>query len=605
MKTLVALEKYFGFSSFRPLQAEIIHDVLAKKDVFVLMPTGGGKSLCYQVPAVVQEGLTIVVSPLISLMKDQVDALRKNGISASFLNSSQSASEQQDILHLLKNHSLSLLYVAPERLAQKNFLSLLEILPISLFAIDEAHCISAWGHDFRPEYRHLSILRKHFPGVPIIALTATATDIVKKDIIKQLGLSNTSVYQASFNRPNLSYAVYQKAQDLSHILGYLNDHPNTSGIIYCSTREGVDRLSSKLKKYGISALPYHAGLTDVDRKKHQEAFIKDDILVIVATVAFGMGIDKPNVRFVIHNNLPTNLERYYQETRRAGRDGLPSECIMLFSPADIFTIEHFIRQKEDREQMVARRHLEYVLQFARSNICRRKQLLSYFGEDFAHDTCQNCDNCLNPKQTFDATVLTQKILSCIYKTGQRFGISHIAHVLVGSNAKKVKDNRHNELSTFGIINDYSAKEVKAFIYELIQLGYITKSKDQYAILQLNSTSKKILKGEEKIYLTQQVQQISKLSETDKTVDSHLFNRLRALRKKLADSENIPPYIVFSDAVLQDMALFFPQTLEDFAKLKGVGEKKLQTYGEIFTKEIISYCKTAGITSVEKQTKKHN
>jgi ATP-dependent DNA helicase RecQ len=585
-----ALETYFGYSEFRPLQEQVIGDVLEKKDVFVLMPTGGGKSLCYQIPAVVQSGLTIVVSPLISLMKDQVDALRKNGIAASFLNSSQDTSEQQEVLLQLKEKQLSLLYVAPERLTQSSFLSLLENLDISLFAIDEAHCISAWGHDFRPEYRKLSSLRKKFPMIPIIALTATATEVVQKDIVKELGLKDAKKYQASFNRPNLSYAVYPKPGDLSQILGYLNDHPNDSGIIYCSTRKEVDMLASKLPIYGISTLPYHAGLADDERRKNQEAFLRDDISVIVATVAFGMGIDKPNVRFVIHNNIPSNLERYYQETGRAGRDGLPSECILLFSPADIFTVEFFIRQKEEAEQHVAREHLAHVINFSRSNVCRRKQLLSYFGEEFLETNCQSCDNCLHPKETFDATVLAQKIFSCIYKTGQRFGATHIAQILTGSNSKKVKDNNHHQISTFGIINEYSAKEVKAFIYELTQLGYLEQSKDQYATVKLHPSARAILKGEEMLQLTQQIKTLKTIQSTDKAVDSKLFNRLRALRKRLADAENVPPYIVFSDAALQEMAMHMPQTLQQFAKIKGVGQKKLQLYGEIFIGEILDYKK---------------
>lgn len=594
-----ALQTYFGYSAFRPLQEEIITDILAKKDVFVLMPTGGGKSICYQIPAVVSEGLTLVVSPLISLMKDQVDALQKNGITAAFLNSSMTQAEQHEVIEQLKKHELSLLYVAPERFTQSSFLELLQTLPLTLFAIDEAHCISAWGHDFRPEYRKLSALRKKFPTIPIIALTATATEMVKKDIVIQLGLTNPARYQASFNRPNLSYAVYQKPNDMSQILGYLNDHPNDSGIIYCSTRDNVDTLSAKLPKYGISALPYHAGLTDQERKKNQEAFIKDDVSVIVATVAFGMGIDKPNVRFVIHNSMPANLERYYQETGRAGRDGLPSECILLFSPGDIFTIEHFIRQKDETEQQAAREHLNHVIAFSRSTTCRRKQLLAYFGEKFESENCKSCDNCLHPKETFDATILAQKILSCIYKTKERFGATHISQILAGSNSKKVKDNRHDQISTFGIITDYSAKEIKAFIYELVEAGYLTQSKDQYTTLSLGRNAAAIFKGKEEVFLTQQPKTITTKTLASQDVDSKLFNRLRALRKRLADAENIPPYIVFSDAALQEMASYFPQTLDQFSQIKGVGEQKLQTYGEVFITEIESYCKPLKIEPIKK------
>jgi len=599
------LKKYFGYTSFRPLQEQIIKDVLDKKDVFVLMPTGGGKSLCYQLPSLSQDGITIVVSPLISLMKDQVDGMRKNGIRAAYLNSSLSWQEQNDILKQLRNNQLSLLYVAPERLTQESFLTLLNSLTVSLFAIDEAHCISQWGHDFRPEYRKLHLLKKHFEQVPIIALTATATERVKQDIVNHLGLFSPHIYKASFNRPNLSYQAEQKQRGFLQVINFVKQRNNESGIIYCQTRDMVDDLTMILQDEGIHALSYHAGLNDIDRKDHQDRFIREDINVIVATVAFGMGIDKSNVRYILHFGLPKNLEQYYQETGRAGRDGLPSDCLLLFSFADKITIEYFIRQKENiEEQKIAKIHLQNVVHYATSGTCRRKILLNYFHEIFNIKNCKGCDNCLFPKETFDATILTQKILSCIYRTGQRFGAHHVASVLVGLKTKKVIERNHDALSTFSLLSDYSVAEVKDFIRELIERGFLQESQDRFTTLSLTKQAITVLKGKEKVFLTKREKKLFRQKQTvAQAIDTVLFNRLRLLRKTLADKENVPPYIIFSDISLQEMAMFFPQTKEQFINIKGVGEQKLELYGKFFLEEIISYAKPLGIVPKSMAPKK--
>lgn len=589
-----ALETYFGYSSFRPLQETIINDVVTKKDTFVLMPTGGGKSLCYQIPSLVMEGTTIVVSPLISLMKDQVDALTQNGINAAFLNSTLTAAEQKQIITRVKKGEITLLYVAPERLTQPSFFSLLTQIPLSFFAIDEAHCISQWGHDFRPEYRQLSKLKQQFPHLPIIALTATATKTVAEDIISQLHLHDATTYQASFNRPNLSYKVAEKKKGYGQILEIIKQHPDESGIIYCQTRDKVDDITTVLTKEGINVLPYHAGLSDGDRQKNQERFISDDCDVIVATVAFGMGINKPNVRYIIHYGLPKNLEQYYQETGRAGRDGLPSECALLFSFADKITIEHFIKQANESEQQAAREHLKRVIDYATSFSCRRKVLLSYFGETYEQENCASCDVCTTQKETFDATIITQKILSCIYKTGQVYGAHHISQVLMGMKTLKAVEKGHDTLSTFGLLSDHSLPEIKDFIRELLYRGYIEESTDGYNSLKLTPHSTPVLKGKEEVYLTKLEKKEAKKKKKvlSESTDPILFQKLRELRKKLADEAHVPPYIIFSDVTLQDMAGVKPKNKEELAEIKGVGQMKLEKYGNIFLQEITDYVKNS-------------
>ncbi len=588
-----ALQKYYGYTSFRPLQEEIIRAILDQHDTFVLMPTGGGKSLCYQLPSITMSGTTIVISPLISLMKDQVDVLLQNGVKAAYLNSSQTLQEQQSVFSQLKKNELSLLYVAPERLVQPNFLEVLQQISLNFFAVDEAHCISQWGHDFRPEYRKLHIIRTQFPDKPIVALTATATPRVKEDIIKRLHLKSPHIFQASFNRPNLTYSVIPKHNPYDQLTEYIAKRPGESGIIYCQSRATVETVASHLQERGIKALPYHAGLSDEVRSANQESFIRENTDIMVATIAFGMGIDKPNVRFVIHYNLPKTLEHYYQETGRAGRDGLPSECILLFNYADTFAYERFIQEIEnEQEQIIARQQLRNVADFAHSALCRRMQLLQYFGEKCENNNCASCDNCTETREMVDATVVTQKILSCIYHVRQRFGITHIINILTGSKAQKILDYHHHKLSTYGIVSDYSKHELKHFIYELIHAGYISQTYDAYGLLGLTQKSLSVLKNTERVMLTKPVvQKISNQKLVDEQiVNPGLFEALRKLRKNLADAGNVPPFVIFSDASLKDMSATIPTTREEFRQIKGVGDKKLDAYADLFLGAIKQYLK---------------
>ncbi|MCF6157094.1 MAG: DNA helicase RecQ [wastewater metagenome] len=590
------LQKYFGYTSFYPLQEDIVREVLKQKDVFVLMPTGGGKSLCYQLPALLLEGVTIVISPLIALMKDQVDGLLANGIPAAFINSSLSYSEIEARKRNLTKGEVKILYIAPERLVLPEFLQFIQSLRISLFAIDESHCISEWGHDFRPEYRQLNILKEIFPIVPVIALTATATQAVQQDIISQLKLSGGKVFRASFNRKNLYYHIKPKDNPYHQILTYLENRKSDSGIIYCQSRKTVENIARSLQAQGYRALPYHAGLTPEVRTENQERFIRDDVEIIVATIAFGMGIDKPDVRYVIHYDLPKSIEGYYQETGRAGRDGIKSDCILFFSYADKFKIEHFIHQKEDEdEKQAALRQLRELIHYCEGNVCRRRLLLTYFGETYHEIHCGNCDVCLEPKERFDGTIAAQKILSCIYRTGERFGINYIIDVLQGSRNQKIVQNRHDSVKTHGSGKEYSKSQWQTFIRELIQLGYIKLSGDKYPVLKLQEKSRPVLLQNEKVYLTKPEEplQIQK-DRKEECYDHTLFEQLRSLRKTIADKELIPPYIIFHDISLKEMSAHYPQSLHDFRKISGVGEQKLQRYGEVFLKEIIDYCRRCNI-----------
>jgi ATP-dependent DNA helicase RecQ len=591
-----ALQKYFGYTTFLHLQEDIIQDILLKKDVFVLMPTGGGKSLCYQLPAILLDGVTIVVSPLIALMKDQVDALNANGIAAAHINSSLGFDEMQNVKLDLAENMISILYVAPERLMIPDFLSALKRLNISLIAIDEAHCISEWGHDFRPGYRQLKVLKEHFPKVPLVALTATATSRVQEDITTQLKLSNPKTYKASFNRKNLFYQVKPKDNAYYQLLHYLEGRKNDSGIIYCYSRKSADDLANRLQKEGYRALPYHAGLKSDLRTETQDKFIKDDVEIIVATVAFGMGIDKSNVRFVIHYDLPKNLETYYQETGRAGRDGEESDCIIFFSRSDMGKISYFIEQKEDEtEKQIAYKKLRDMVAFCESVTCRRKILLEYFGEMYDETNCGNCDTCLDPKETIDGTIIAQKIVSCVSQINERFGVNYIADILCGSRIQKIVRNRHDTIAAHGAGKEYSKKQWQVFTRELVQLGYLKSEGDRYPIIKLTQNGCDILSGTKGVLLTKPEEEVKIIQKNvDESFDHDLFEILRSLRKKLADDAGMPPYVIFHDSSLIEMATYLPRSQSDFRKIIGVGESKLEKYGELFLEEIAGYCKERNI-----------
>ena len=592
------LQKYFGYTSFLPLQENIIKDTLSKNDVFALMPTGGGKSLCYQLPALLSDGVTVVVSPLIALMKDQVDSLRANGIASAYINSSLSQNEIRKVKLGLLEEKINILYVAPERITQSSFLSFLHKLNITLFAVDEAHCISEWGHDFRSEYRQLKLLKRYFPKTPIIALTATAIPEVQKDIINQLKLINPKLYKASFNRKNLFYQVKPKVNAYDQLIQYLKNHKKDSGIIYCYSRKSADDLSNKLKKDNYRALAYHAGLGSDLRAMTQNKFAKDDIEIIVATVAFGMGIDKPNIRFVIHYDMPKNLESYYQETGRAGRDGVSSDCILFFSYGDKKKIEYLIEQKNDeKEKQVALNKLREMVNFCEGRTCRRKLLLNYFGEKYDEKNCGNCDNCLNPKETIDGTAIAKKIISCTSQVGERFGMNYIAEVLIGSKSKKIIRNRHNVLRAYGTGEEYSKIQWMAFMRELIQLGYLELKGDRYPTVKLTKKSRDVLIEKEMVFLTKPEEKVQITQKSyDEGLDKDLFDVLRSLRKRLADSEGMPPYVIFHDSSLKAMATQLPRDLSEFQRINGVGQVKLKKYGDLFVKEIANYCKNHGIES---------
>ncbi|HLX56798.1 MAG TPA: DNA helicase RecQ [Ktedonobacteraceae bacterium] len=615
-----ALKEYFGHDSFRPGQRQVIEHILAGRDAFVLMPTGGGKSLIYQLPALLLPGLTIVISPLIALMHDQVDRLRANGIAATFINSSLSPSERTDREQAALNGQLQLLYVAPERLVTGNFLALLDQveqnIKVSLLAVDEAHCVSEWGHDFRPEYRQLGVLRTRFPHVPLMALTATATERVREDILTQLGLRDPLVHIASFNRPNLAYEVREKRHgSYGELVQALREMAGESVIVYCQSRKSVEDLSTALNQSGITSLPYHAGLTTEQRTEHQNRFIRDDVPVLVATIAFGMGIGKPDVRAVIHYDLPRNLEGYYQESGRAGRDGLPARCIIFFSHGDRTKVEYVIGQKTDeQEQRIARQQLQQVVAYCESSVCRRKVLLAYFGEtqDAVNrvPTEQCCDNCARPAVLEDRTRDANKLLFCIAKTQQRFGMRYVIDVLRGAQTQKIRDNRHDQLPIYGYGKELSADEWLRIGRALIHQGLLDETTDGYPVLRLNALSWEVIRKQRTVEIAAPVkpaksrpESSSRPTSTGNVMDAinrvpttpdepgteELFQHLRALRKKIADEQGMPPYIVFSDASLRAMSQQRPQTQEQFGQISGVGSLKMAAYYSVFTNEIRAYC----------------
>lgn len=592
-RALAILHDVFGFNEFHDLQENIVLSLAAGENNLVLMPTGAGKSLCYQLPALLRPGVAIVVSPLISLMQDQVNALLANGVAAACYNSSLSAQDARKTLSQLHNGELDLLYIAPERLMSEAFLQRLEELEIALFAIDEAHCISQWGPDFRPEYLQLAQLRELHPQVPVIALTATADRQTQKDIRECLHLQTANFTLGSFNRKNISYQVIEKSKPLQQIFRILHEHPQQTGIIYCMTRNKVDTLTQKLKANGFRVAAYHAGLPASQRQRAQELFQKDDVDVIVATVAFGMGIDKPNVRFVIHHDLPKNIEGYYQETGRSGRDRLPAKAILLYGLAEIALMRGIIENGNDDVQRRIELHkLNAMIGFAEALHCRRRVLLNYFDEKLEED-CGNCDICLNPPETYDATVDAQMALSCVYRLQQRFGIGYVVDVLRGKETQRIKQWRHDQLSTYAIGKHYSQEQWMTIMRQLIHRGYLEQDITNYSVLRLTETSRAVLRGETKVMLAKpriklQKTKKSRAIEQLPEHDSKLLQTLRKLRKTIASEDSVPAYIVFSDASLIDMAAAQPQTRHDFLAISGVGQKKLDKYGERFIDAIAEH-----------------
>jgi len=598
------LKKIFGYDNFRPLQREIIHNVLFKKDILVIMPTGGGKSLCYQIPALIFDGLTVVVSPLISLMKDQVEQLREYGVHAIYLNSSLLPEDYRDNEEKIRNNSVKLLYVAPETLLMEKTLNLLSSVKVDCLTIDEAHCISEWGHDFRPEYRQIVEIKSRFPEAVLIALTATATPRVQEDIIKNLNLIESKKFLASFNRPNLYIQVVRKVNPLEQTLDFLGKYPDQSGIIYCFSRRQVDELYEELHYRGFSVLPYHAGLSDSERKSHQEQFIKDDVQIIVATIAFGMGINKPNVRFVIHYDLPKNIESYYQEIGRAGRDGLKAHCLLLFSYGDIRKINYFIDQKEDSKKRISKLHLDALIRYVETYECRRIPLLTYFGERYSQDNCSMCDNCnADAEDLIDVTVKAQQFLSCIKRTGEIFGAVHITDVLRGSKSNKVMAKNHDSLSTYGIGADLSKEQWMSFSRQFIQKNLIEKDLE-FGSLKVTKKGSEVLKSKRNIMgkLVAEEIKITARTVTDIRYDKNLFEILRAKRKEIADNLGVPPYVIFPDKTLIEMAAYFPQTINELLTIHGVGKVKFDRYGKKFLIIITDYCRKNHISSITKTRK---
>lgn len=591
------LKTIFGYDSFRSLQLEIIKQVCAGQDTLVIMPTGGGKSLCYQLPALILDGLTVVVSPLISLMKDQVDQLREVGVAAAYLNSSLPLREYDAIMQQVYRRELKLLYLAPETLVKSDIIALLQRVPVAAFVVDEAHCISQWGHDFRPEYRQILDVRRHFPHAVTLALTATATPRVQQDIRQTLGLRSDQAFIASFNRENLFLSVAPKTNPMQQMLDFLAAHQGQSGIVYCASRRQVDELTTFLSGKGYNVRPYHAGLSNEERNANQTAFIRDDVPLMVATIAFGLGIDKPNIRFVLHFDLPENLEGYYQQIGRAGRDGQPSDCLLLFSRGDMGKIGHFIREKAPHEQKGAWERLDTMARFAETITCRRVPLLAYFGEVAAAETCEGCDNCAaaTPIPQVDITLPAQKFLSCVKRTGELFGSNHIIDVLRGSKAKGVLDRKHDQLSTYGIGLEFSKKQWQHLADQFIRLGLLIQDA-QYGSLKLTTEGYAAMKGQPVLgTMAEETQREWVRSGSEPPpYDVALFEQLRQKRKELADEANLPPYTIFHDQTLQEMATYFPQSEAALLTIYGVGEAKLDKYGATFLEIIRAYCRANGI-----------
>jgi ATP-dependent DNA helicase RecQ len=595
---LELLHRVFGYTRFRGEQAAIVEHLSGGNDCLVLMPTGGGKSLCYQVPALLRDGTAIVVSPLIALMQDQVDALTQLGVAAAFLNSSLSPQQQREVEQRLLRRELKLLYVAPERLLGERMLEQLERVPISLFAIDEAHCVSQWGHDFRPEYRGLNLLHERFPQIPRIALTATADAPTRGEIVERLGLAGARQFVASFDRPNIRYSVVQKDNARRQLRAFLEERRGESGIVYCLSRRKVDETAAALVEDGFDALAYHAGMEQAQRAANQQRFLREDGVVMVATIAFGMGIDKPDVRYVAHLDLPKSMEGYYQETGRGGRDGLPAEAWLCYGLGDVVTMSQMIAQSESGQERkrVERAKLEALLGYAEATGCRRRLLLAYFGETRTHD-CGNCDNCISPPRSWDASEVAQKALSAVYRTGQRFGVGHLVGVLRGEDSDKIRSWNHDQLSVYGIGRDLDARQWSGVFRHLVAAGHLAADHEGYGTLHLTESSRAVLKGETRVLMRFEAAEAQRRAERKAArkrggATAHnslqiaederpLWDALRAVRARLAKEQNVPAYVIFHDATLLDMLREHPMSLRELAAISGVGTTKLEKYGEAF------------------------
>ena len=589
------LKQHFGYDEFRPGQEEIISNALAGRHGLVVMPTGGGKSLCYQLPALATGGLTLVVSPLIALMKDQVDGLRANGIAAEFLNSSLDNATAAAVERKARDGGVSLLYVAPERVSMPGFRRFLHTLDLRLIAIDEAHCISEWGHDFRPDYRTLSELRTEFPGTPVMALTATATERVRHDIVEQLGLSNCRRFISGFDRSNLTYRVQPRQAAWEALVGLLDGRRGQSAIVYCFSRNETEELAERLTARGHPAVAYHAGLDADIRRLTQERFIDGEVPIVAATIAFGMGIDKPDIRLVVHYALPKSIESYYQETGRAGRDGLSSDCVLFFSEGDRAKQEYFIQQMTGDARESAERQLQQMVEYGRLGTCRRKYLLAYFGETMTGDSCGNCDVCLAESQAVDVTVVAQKLLSAVIRTGERFGIAHVINVLLGSKAARVRELGHDKLSVYGIVNDYDRNALRDIANGLVERGLLARADGEYPTISVTTAGREWLRSRASLTLELRADQATPQRQptlgrraVEADYDTGLFEQLRALRRRLADEESVPAFVVFSDATLRGLAAAKPTGPQAMLRVSGVGPAKLERYGETFLAAIREY-----------------